>query len=130
MPGQRLQVHVPQDNGVLPLAIARRLPETASGREGDWTPVTSQTAYRLVRDRASVDSPPLELGGVAARHWRFVLDERVAPTDVGPDVTLWWPAVQLIFAARGLGPFLLAIGREQASALAIERSVPHARLPP
>ena len=123
LPVQRLQVHVPQDNGVLPLAIARRLPETATGRGGDWAPVANHTAYRLVRDRASVDSPPLELGGVAARHWRFMLDERVAPTDRGPDVTLWWPAVQLIFAARGPGPFLLAVGQERAPALAIDRSV-------
>jgi hypothetical protein len=123
LPVQRMQVHVPQDNSVLPLAIARRLPQAAAGRGDDWVPVASHTAYRLVRDRAGVDSPPLELAGVAARHWRFVLDERVAPTDVGPDVTLWWPAVQLVFAARGPGPFLLAVGREQAPALSIDRGV-------
>ena len=122
LPVKRMQIHVPQDNGVLALVIDRRLAESPAGQAGDWVTVGSQIAYRIVRAGAILESPPLEVPGSAVREWRFALDERLAPVELGPEVTLWWPSVQLVFAARGPGPFLLALGRDNAPLAAIERS--------
>lgn len=119
---KRMQIHVPQDNSVLALVIDRRLPDSPSGQAGDWATVGSYIAYRIVRDGATVDSPPMDLAGFAAREWRFTLDERLAPVELGFEVTLWWPPQQLVFAARGPGPFQLALGRDSAPLAAIERS--------
>lgn len=118
---QRMQVQLPQDNSVAPLAVERRAPG-AVGREAEtWHPVTRHLAYRLLRDGAALVSPPLDLD-TTAREWRFLLDERVAPPDGPMQVTLWWAAPQLLFAARGAPPFTLAIGREQAASAALDPS--------
>lgn len=123
LPVRRLQVHVVDANSVLPLTIARRRPGAPAGRSGEWSPLGSHTAYRLERDGRIVTSPPLQTDGHAAQEWRLTLDERVTAPDSGLDLTLWWPAVELVFAARGPGPFQLALGRDAASAVAIDRSV-------
>ncbi|MBK6864922.1 MAG: DUF3999 family protein [Ideonella sp.] len=122
LPVKRMQIHVPQDNSVLALAIDRRLPELSAGQAGDWVTAASHVAYRMVRDGAILNSPPLEVPGSAAREWRFTLDERLAPVELGLEATLWWPSIQLVFAERGPGPFQLALGRDNAPLATIERS--------
>lgn len=128
LPVQRLQVHVGQDNAVLPLAVSHRLrAQTPAGRVADrsdpWSFAFAYTAYRLRRDGTVVASPPIDVDAGPAREWRFVLDERVSPPDAALEATLWWPEPQLIVAARGPAPFRLALGREGARAAAVDRAV-------
>jgi hypothetical protein len=122
LPVRQLQIHVPQENSVLPLAVERRLPDAADGQPGAWAKVADHTAYRVVRDGVTVNSPPLNTPGAAVRNWRFTLLTRMAPPDVGLDATLSWSPVQLVFAARGPGPFRLALGHPQAQEDTIARA--------
>lgn len=158
LPVARLQLHLPQDNAVWPLALAWRpdgsaapaapsgAPAAGPGRGAaaeDWRPLPGLTAYRLQRNGQLLEAPPHVLEAVPARHWRFTLDERIAAPESGPEVSLAWVAPQLLFAARGAGPFRLVFGAEQAPAVALERAalipgyrpgdefgLPHARLGP
>lgn len=128
LPVQRLQVHVGEDNAVLPLAVSHRLRAQApAGRAADrsdpWSFAVAYTTYRLRRDGAVVASPPIDVDAAPAREWRFVLDERVSPPDAALEATLWWPEPQLIVAARGPAPFRLALGREGARPAAVDRAV-------
>jgi len=137
LPVARLQLHLPQDNAVWPLALAWRpdgsatpaapsgAPAAGPGRGAaaeDWQPLPGLTAYRLQRNGQRLEAPPLALAPVPARHWRFTLDERIAAPESGPELSLAWVAPQLLFAARGAGPFHLVFGAEQAPAVALERA--------
>ncbi len=127
LPVARMQVHVGQDNAVLPLVVSHRLPSDPTRRPARevevWSSPLAHTAYRLRRDGQVGVSPAFDLGSAAARQWRFVLDERVAAPDRGLEVTLEWDAPQLVVAARGPAPFRLALGRESAPPAAIDRRV-------
>ena len=121
---RRMQLHLAQDNSVAPLQIARRAVDAFDSRSPqDWLPVASHTAYRLVRDGASLQSPSFTVAEHNTREWRFSLDARVSPPSSPPEITLWWNAPKLLFAARGAGPFRLAVGRDHAPATALDRSV-------
>jgi hypothetical protein len=122
LPVRQLQVHVPQDNSVLPMAILRRVPATGPGQVAAWVQVADHIAYRMVRDGVTVQSLPLDTGGQSAAQWRFKLHERVAAPELGLDATLSWVPVQLVFAARGPGPYQLALGHAHAEPAALERS--------
>lgn len=125
LPVLRLQLHLPQDNAVWPLALAHR-PSPAEGQPGAdanaWQALPGTTAYRLLRGGERVESPPLALGAQPARHWRLTLDERIAAPEAGPELTLAWAAPQLLFATRGAGPFSLVFGAADAPAATLARS--------
>jgi hypothetical protein len=147
LPVARMQVHVAQDNAVLPLVVSRRASSdrvvahrapsdrvVAHGTPSDradrpardadgWSSPVALTAYRLRRNSQVAVSPAFDLGPAVARQWRFVLDERVAAPDGGFEVTLEWEAPQLVVAARGPAPFRLALGRVAAPPAAIDRRV-------
>ncbi|NML15882.1 DUF3999 family protein [Azohydromonas caseinilytica] len=117
LPVQRLQLHLAEDNAVAPFQLLRRAPLRPTPRGTvDWWPVASLTAYRLQREGRLQEAPPVSLDGGPAREWRLVLDPRAPLPTSAPEATLWWRTPQLVFAARGSGPFTLAVGRDPAPA--------------
>ena len=112
VPLRRLQLQLPQRNTVAAFQLERR----ADARD-PWQPVQGFTSYRLVRDAQELASPALDINAPPARYWRL----RLAPSsaDIGADAlpaTLQWQPPQLVFAARGDGPFTLQIGAAKAAA--------------
>jgi hypothetical protein len=77
----------------------------------EWRTVTSAVFYRLERGGAQVESGPVEISRYPARYWMA----RVDPNSGGigstpPKLEAQWRDGQVIFAARGPGPFRLAFG--------------------
>lgn len=118
---REMQLHLPQPNSVAPFEIAQHRPAPpGSGREA-WSVVAHHTAYRLLRAGRELEAPPFPVQAPPARRWRL----RLADPGIGdgaPELTLGWLPPELLFAARGPGPFTLAVGREQSVARALDRA--------
>ncbi|MDQ3027543.1 MAG: DUF3999 domain-containing protein [Pseudomonadota bacterium] len=102
-----------EPNDVISAAITARGDETETWRAVGWAPF-----YRLRYEDAEKQSPPLEIGRLPARYWMA----RLAPgatSAAPPALEVQWRSHQLIFVARGEGPFALAFGNPQASAVAL-----------
>lgn len=113
---ERLRVRLPDANTVAPARFEARL-----RRDEDWRPVASQTLYRIRQQERELASPALEPGLVRARYWRLRLDPRAGGLGATlPVLQAGWRPQQVVFVARGQGPWQLAWGR---------RSAPSAQLP-
>lgn len=112
---RRLQLALPQPNSIVLVAVEQR-----ANAEQPWRAVAHATVYRLTQGGQALQSPPIELGAQAARHWRLRLEPgspSLAASSLA--VELQWPVVGVAFLARAPGPLKLAIGRERAAAQAL-----------
>ena len=119
--GARLPVEayrlVPVDtNDVISVAVATRNDEKENWRTLGWAPF-----YRLKQDDGDKQSPPVEIGRLPARYWRVSTSVGVVPKP--PTLEVQWRPAQLVFVARGEGPYSLAFGDPQAPAVAMPVSV-------
>jgi hypothetical protein len=113
---EQLSVRLPDANTVAPAVFEARL-----RRDEDWRPVANQTLYRIRQQERELASPALEPGLVTARYWRLRVDPRAGGLGATPPVLrAGWRPQQVVFVARGQGPWQLAWGR---------RSAPAAQLP-
>jgi hypothetical protein len=83
--------------------------------------------FRLRQGDSEVNSPPISVNAGTPRYWRLHTDARTGGLGAGsPRLRAGWLAQQIVFAARGGGPFVLAYGSATAvsSALPIETLVP------
>jgi hypothetical protein len=114
VPVERLQVMLPQANSVVPLLI-----ESRDDPKSEWRPVASATVYRLRRDGTEISSPPIAFAPRRDRHWRITADARGGGFGAGTvRMEAAWLPHQLVFAARGEGPFVLAFGNAHAQPVA------------
>jgi len=120
LPVETLRLVPAETNSVLSTAIYTR--EKA---DDPWRLFATASFYRLQRDGAEVQSPPIEIGRRAARHWLVRL---AAGSSAGapPSMEIGWRGVSVIFVAQGEGPFHVAFGNAQAtsSALTLDQLVP------
>ena len=108
VPVSRLQLVFPEANAVAPVEIHAR------NDDGPWRQVGSATFYRLTRGGAEVRSPPLEIAPVPARYWMVRIEPKAgAPMDA-PRLEAGFRPREVVFAARGEGPYQLAFGRDEA----------------
>jgi hypothetical protein len=122
LPVESVRVVLGAPNSVAPFTIATR-----EGESGEWRRVTAATFYRLMRDGAEVQSPSVEVGVRPARYWAIQLDPRSpALGSAAPSLEVEWRPAQLVFVARGEGPFTLAFGNPDArrSLLAVSELIP------
>jgi len=111
----RMRVELPQANT---LAQAQILARDKSADE--WRPVTSALVYRLRRAEGEVTSPEIAMSGRGERHWLLRIDQKGGGIGAGtPLLHIGWLPQQLVFAARGEGPFQLAYGSHSAPAAAL-----------
>jgi hypothetical protein len=69
----------------------------------------------MVREGVELESPAVEIGSRASRYWIARLDPRSPPPGGGPPtLEVQWRPAQVIFVARGDGPFTLAFGDPEA----------------
>lgn len=121
-PVDRLVIRLPQDNSVAPLQILAR------ARPADeWVPVARTVAYRLRQGGRQIVNPELAVSASARRYWLLRTDSNSGGVGDGAlQVRVGWVAGEIVFAARGAGPFRLAFGhgRAQPNALPIQTLVP------
>lgn len=109
-PIDRVRLVVPQPNALAPVRLDAR-PEP----RGEWRPVVSTVAYRIVRDGQELASPAVPVASNASPRWRAVVDQTSGGFgQLAPELEVSWPARNLVFLARGQGPFTLAFGRRDA----------------
>jgi hypothetical protein len=121
-PVDRLAIRLPQDNAVAPLQIFSR-----NAPADEWRPVARTVAYRLRQDSVEIANPELAVTPAARRHWLLRVDQKGGGVGEGAiQVRAGWIGRELVFAARGPGPFQIAYGngRAQPNALAIQTLVP------
>jgi hypothetical protein len=123
LPVTALRVVPAEPNTIAPFTIETRdTPAPGPSRR-----VTSATFYRLTREGAELESPPLEITPAAGRYWVMHLDPRSPGIGAAmPSLEVQWRPAQLVFVARGPGPYSLAFGDAQAKRafLAVNELIP------
>jgi hypothetical protein len=116
LPVEAIRLIPAQANDVIAATLSSRN-DPAAG----WQPVARGAFYRLQREGAEQQSPPLELVPTAARYWRAQATARAAPA-----LEVAWRGREIVFVARGEGPFTLAFGdaTRAAAALPLESLIP------
>jgi hypothetical protein len=120
LPVEALRIVPAETNSVVSASLFSREDESA-----EWRQVTAAPFYRLQREGAEAQSPPVEIGRHAARYWMA----RLAKGSSGgaPALEVHWRAAQLVFVARGAEPYTIAFGkpRETAAALPVSSLIPN-----
>ncbi len=124
-PMDRLELQLPQENTVIPVQVFSR------NDPGDkWMPVAATVAYRLKQDGRELASPALALGTDTRRYWLLRLNTKAGGIGAGSlGVKAGWTPRELVFNARGSGPFRIAYGnaRAEPGSLPLETLVPGMR---
>lgn len=121
-PLDRLALRLPQENTIVPVRLLSR-----AKPEDRWTPVTHAVAYRLNQNGRELVSADIVVGVNSHRYWLLRVDP--AAGGIGPGsliVKAGWTPREIVFTARGTGPFRLAYGNSKAQpgSLRIETLVP------
>ena len=118
LPVESIRLKLSAANSIAPVTIlASDDPKKEPSR------VTSATFYWLVREGADVQSPPVDIGRYTARYWTARLDANSPPPGGGPPtMEVEWRPAQIIFVARGDGPFTLAFGNPEAKRSVLDTS--------
>ena len=102
-------------NSVIPVTLEVEQGGGRSSSSGSTAAVTRAVFYHLVRSGTEIELPPMEIGRRSARKWIARIDpDSGAVGQALPDLEVQWRPAQLIFVARGDGPFDLAFGSSQA----------------
>ncbi len=99
-----------EDDPALPRARLGLQPRRAPER---WVPVAVINVFRLVRDGAVIETPPLPLPARTTALKIELLDGD-SLGDEAPMVLAEWQPERIAFAARGPGPYILAVGLADA----------------
>ncbi len=113
--GARLPVEavriVPADaNSIAIYDILERNPPAS-----DWHRAGAGGFYRLRHNGQEIESQPVEIGRHSAREWMARVDWNTAGiSKTPPKLEAQWRSHQVVFVARGPGPFRLAFGDRDA----------------
>jgi hypothetical protein len=114
VPVERLRLELPQANTVAPVQLLSR-PDPKS----EWRMVAAPTFYRLTREGIEMTAPPLEIGARNERYWLMRVDQRGGGLGTGtPLLEAGWAPRQIVFVARGEGPYSLGYGKAGAEVVA------------
>lgn len=109
-PVDRLKLSLPQANTVAQIELFTR--ERA---EDPWRHAGSATAYRLTRSGGELTNPDVQVAVNPDRYWRILVDQKGGGFGAGEVMLeLGWLPHEVLFAARGAGPFTLAYGNKLA----------------
>ena len=102
-----LRVQLPEVNSVARVAI-----DSKPDADAPWRNRYTGLVYGLNLEGKRLDSEPTAIAATTDRHWRVrVLHDGASLGEQRPPgLELGWQADQLIFVARGQGPFTLAFG--------------------
>lgn len=111
LPVERLQVDMAQANSVAPGRFYGRTDSKAP-----WQAIGNGLLYRLTQDAKEVVQNEVETDGTLVRQVKLELDERGGGLgSSSPSLRFALRSPQVVFLARGDGPFTLAIGNPAAT---------------
>ncbi|HEX6136646.1 MAG TPA: DUF3999 domain-containing protein [Casimicrobiaceae bacterium] len=122
LPVDRVTLELPDINTVAPVSWQARVTP-----QEPWRSVGDSIVYRLRRDGGEVVNAEHPIAPAASRYFRARIDPKSGGVGATPPtLAAGWYAREIVFAARGNGPFELAYGSRSVTpaALAIETLVP------
>ena len=122
LPVDRVTLALPEVNTVAPIAW-----EARTTADAPWHSVGTSIAYRLRQDDAEIVNAEHRIRGAPLRYFRVHVDPKAGGASGTPPVLVaGWIPQQIVFAARGSGPFELAYGSRRGApgALPIATLVP------
>jgi hypothetical protein len=108
VPTDRLRVELPQMNTLVQAELLAR-----GGAKQPWQHVTHITVYQVMQNGRRFNSDDLQINRDTRRHWLLRVAQQGGGLGAGnPSLKAGWLADQVLFLARGRGPFQLAYGAE------------------
>jgi Protein of unknown function (DUF3999) len=108
IPLDRIRIELPQMNTLVQTELLAR----GSAKER-WQNVTQTTVYRITQNGREFNSDELKLSRDSRRYWLLRIAQQGGDVGAGvPNLKAGWLADQILFLARGRGPFQLAYGAE------------------
>jgi hypothetical protein len=112
VPVDRVQVDFPVANTVVEADLF-----SAPSADGPWQHHFDGVLYSLERPDGALRNAELETPPIRRRYFRLAIDEKGGGLGGGaPALEVAWLPEQLVFVARGAGPFALGYGRARAPA--------------
>lgn len=121
VPVDRVNLELPEQNSIVEVELLSR----ASPNEA-WQSATRNGFYRL-KSTGSADhtNAPVLIGPISARYWLARVDMRSGGLGRNaPQLRVGWLPHDVVFLARGVGPFTLAYGNANAQTVAALGSIP------
>ena len=110
LPVERVRITIAQPNSLAPGTLYGRLDERQP-----WRPVASGLLYRLTQGGSDAVQDQLQLSGQVIRQLKLDVDDRGGGLGAqAPDMSIAVQATQVVFLAKGQGPFTLAVGNARA----------------
>jgi hypothetical protein len=111
VPVDRVAIELPETNTIVQAEILSRAQPAHA-----WREVARRGFYRLTSANTEIASAWVPIATNTDRYWLVRIDRTGAGIGTGaPKLTLGWVPHELIFLARGSGPFQLAYGSISAS---------------
>ena len=112
LPVNQVNVELPESNSVAQIQLLSRAHSTDA-----WRPITRGEFYRVRKTGSERRNDAIRIATNSDRHWLARLDQpNGAIGDGPPKLEATWNAEDVVFLARGSGPFLLAYGNGSAGA--------------
>jgi hypothetical protein len=103
---ERVQVELAEPNSLAPVSLSGRRDSSLP-----WQPLSSGLLYRLTQNGQDVVQNELQLAGQTVQQLKLTVDERGGGLGAqAPALKFAVRATQLVFLARGPGPYTLALG--------------------
>ncbi|WP_247258234.1 DUF3999 domain-containing protein [Pseudomonas moorei] len=109
---ERIQVELSQPNSLAPVTLSGRRDSSLP-----WQPLSNGLLYRLTQNGQDVVQNELQLPGQIVQQLKLTVDERGGGLGAqAPGLKFAVRATQLVFLARGPGPYTLALGNSAVKA--------------
>jgi hypothetical protein len=111
LPVDRINIELPQRNSVATLAVLSR-----TDAKEIWRSVARQGFYRLDGKDEELNNAPVPIDIDSDRYWLVRFERPVGVGSGVPRLNVGWIPHELLFVARGEGPFVVAYGSVTAKA--------------
>jgi hypothetical protein len=112
LPIERINLGLPELNTVVAVELqSRRHPQDP------WRHVASRQFYRINTADGELRNEPIDIATDSDRHWRARTQDRSGASAANPlRLQVQWTPSDVVFLARGAGPFMVAYGSALAPA--------------
>jgi len=105
-PVDRINLELPEVNTTVAVELLSRPDPNAA-----WRPIVHAGLYRLKSEGTELRNGPIHIAEESDRYWLARVDPRGSGLGNGtPRLSVGWIAQNVIFLARGTGPFMIAYG--------------------